>query len=75
MRLVGGSGTLKMTPPFPAFEVSELPTKLIATILANIDDPHGSKNEPVLNVVLGIVQLRLAMTAAFDPRQFVVSVL
>jgi len=66
---VGGSGTLVMTPPFPAGDNWESPIIFVALTLAKMLPPHAKLNGSALNVENGIIHLLCALINKFEPSQ------
>lgn len=67
IRFNGESGTLRITVPVLALEITELPLILIAITLANTLEPHCRLNGAAYNAKLLIVQLSDAITRGDDP--------
>ena len=55
-RLIGASGTVKITAPLPSFELIDGPTALIAVILMKMLLPQGKLKGAASRVVIGVIQ-------------------
>ena len=69
LRFLGASGVIKMTAPFPAREVPELPIMLVASTVANTLEPHGRLNGATVKAITGTRQEEELITAAEVPSQ------
>ena len=73
MKLIGVSGTVSITAPFPERDVPDMPYRLVAVSLARILEPHDNTKGRALRVAIGIEHFDAIINCELAPSQLLKS--